>query len=524
MKISRVEEMRWMDRHATESLRIPAGILMENAGQGAAAVLAGERGLKGKKYVILCGLGNNGGDGFVVARKILSNGGIPKVYILGDPGRFQGAAKTNLDMLSPLSLEVKRLETVADVDLGLVIRHADGVVDAIFGTGLDREVGGLHREVIELVNQAGKWVLSLDIPSGINGDTGEIMGAAIQADCTVTFGLPKIGNILYPGYEKCGKLYVTHISFPPVMYNHERLKVQTNDYLPLPVRDRDVHKGGMGDVLFVAGAATYLGAPYFSAMAFLKAGGGYARLATPASVVPIIAGQGREIVFVPLRETKTGAVSADNFDVLMELSAKVDMVVIGPGLSLDPQTQDLIRKLVPAIMKPVLIDGDGITAVAGDPALIQGRSLPTLLTPHPGEMARITGQPVAEIQRRRIDILRAACASWGAFMVLKGAHSLIGCPDGKVFINMTGNPGMATAGSGDVLAGAIAAMVGMGMPWPEAIRKGVYLHGLAGDLAARQQGEDGITAQDILDCLPLALKEDRFSGGRGLGEGIEICP
>ncbi|MFA6412452.1 MAG: NAD(P)H-hydrate dehydratase [Syntrophales bacterium] len=522
MKISRVEEMRWMDRHATESLQIPAEILMENAGQGAAAVLAGERGLNGKRYVILCGTGNNGGDGFVVARKILSNGGTPKVYILGDPGRFQGAAKTNLDMLSLLPLEVRHLETGAE--LGRVIRHADGVVDAIFGTGLDREVRGLHREVIDLVNQERKWVLSLDIPSGVNGDTGEIMGAAIQADCTVAFGLPKTGNILYPGHEKGGKLYVTHISFPPVMYNHERLKIQTNDYLPLPVRGQDVHKGSMGDVLFIAGAKTYMGAPYFSAMAFLKAGGGYARLATPASVVPIIAGQGRELVFVPLRETKAGAVSVDNFGALLELSAKVDMVVIGPGLSLDPQTQDLVRKLVPAIRKPLLIDGDGITAVAGDLALIQGRSFSTVLTPHTGEMARITGQPTAEIQRRRIDILQAACASLGAFIVLKGAHSLIGYPGGQVFINMTGNPGMATAGSGDVLTGAIAAMAGMGMPWPEAIRKGVCLHGRAGDLAARQEGEDGITAQDILDYLPLALKEDRLSGGRGLKDKIEICP
>jgi NAD(P)H-hydrate epimerase len=386
-------------------------------------------------------------------------------------------------------------------------------------------VQGLEREVIDLVNRSGKWVLSLDIPSGINGDTGEIMGVAVQADCTVTFGLPKVGNVLFPGHERCGKLYVTHISFPPSMYGHERLMIQTNDYLPLPRRARDVHKGSVGDVLFVAGAATYLGAPYFSAMAFLKAGGGYARLATPASVVPVVAGQGREIVFVPLRETKAGTIAAENFDALMELSAKVDMVVIGPGLSLDPDTQELVRKLVPALAKPVLIDGDGITAVAGAPALIKERTFPTVLTPHAGEMARITGRSAAEIQRRRIDVLQEACASCGAYIVLKGAHSLIGCPGGQVFINMTGNPGMATAGSGDVLTGVIAAMAGMGMSWPEGIRKGVYLHGLAGDLAAGRWGEDGITAQDILDHLPLAVKEDRLPRvGRGGRNEIEICP
>jgi NAD(P)H-hydrate epimerase len=259
-------------------------------------------------------------------------------------------------------------------------------------------------------------------------------------------------------------------------------------------------------------------------MSFLKGGGGYARLAAPASVVPVIAGQGKEIVFIPLRETKAGSIGADNYDDLMELSAKVDMVVIGPGLSLDPRTQELVRKLVPDLKKPVLIDGDGITAVAGAPALIQERSFPTVMTPHAGEMASITGRSTAEIQRNRVDVLQAACASWGAFIVLKGARSLIGCPDEQVFINMTGNPGMATAGSGDVLTGTIAAMFGMGMPWSEAIRKGVYIHGLAGDLAAGKEGEDGITARDILGYLPLALKEDRLSGGRGSHHDIEICP
>jgi len=521
MKISRVEEMRAMDRRAGEELGISELLLMENAGQAAVYVLEKERGVRGKRYVILCGAGNNGGDGFVVARKILANGGRPDIYLLGDPDRLRGAARKNLEIVSALALEVRPPGTAAE--LRRKIRHADGIVDAVFGTGLDREVRGRHREVIDLINERRSWVLSLDIPSGVNGETGEIMGAAIRADCTVTFGLPKPGNVLYPGCEYGGRLFVSHISFPPWFHEGEELKIQFNDYLPLPIRGRDVHKGDMGDVLFIAGARNYLGAPYFAAMSFLKAGGGYARLATPAGAIPAIAAQGKEIVFVPLRETPEGSMTADNFDELCALAAGVDMVVIGPGISLAPATQNLVRRLAPVIDRPLLIDGDGITAVAGHREMIRSRKAPTVLTPHTGEMARLTGLAVPEIRRRRIDVLQEACASWGAHIVLKGAHSLIGFPDGRVYVNMTGNPGMATAGAGDVLTGAIAAMGATGLSWGEGIRKGVHLHGRAGDMAAAEKGEDGMTAGDILDCLPRAVREDRLTGGTA-NPDVEICP
>jgi len=521
MKISRVEEMRVLDRRAGEELGLSEEILMENAGQAAVGVLAKERGIRGKRYAIVCGLGNNGGDGFVVARKILSNGGCPRVYLLGDPGRLRGAAKVNRDILSALSVEVRHPETAAEVRRDIM--HADGIVDAIFGTGLDREVRGLHREVVDLINTRRSWALSLDIPSGVNGETGEIMGAAVRADCTVTFGLPKPGNVLHPGCEQGGRLYVSHISFPPSFYSGDELRIRFNDPLPLPPRGRDVHKGAMGDVLFIAGAANYFGAPYFAAMSFLKTGGGYARLAAPASAIPAIASQGKELVFLPLRETPEGAVAADNFDTLCAVAEQVDMVVIGPGLSLVPATQNLVRRLVPVIAKPLLLDGDGLTAVAGHRELVKGRSFPTVLTPHDGEMARLTGHAVPEIKKRRLDVLQEACASWGAHIVLKGARSLIGSPEGGICVNMTGNPGMATAGSGDVLTGAVAAMFTMGLPWREGIRMGVFLHGRAGDLAAARLGEDGLTAGDLLQDLPQAVREMREAVLPAFGFGVEIC-
>jgi len=277
MKISSVGEMRAMDRQAIEKFGISEEILMENAGQASFQVLSREFGVAGRRYIIFCGAGNNGGDGLVVARHILAGGGTPRVFLVGDPERLRGAAKTNWGIIARLPIEVKRVKEIAAVRSAVL--HADGIVDALFGTGLDREVEGVCREAIDLINAAGRPVLSLDIPSGVCGDTGEILGTAVRADHTVTFGLPKIGNMLYPGCGLCGRLHVTHISFPPSLYDDEAIPIETNGFISLPPREPTAHKGSVGDVLFIAGAAGYFGAPYFSAMSFLKAGGGYARLA-----------------------------------------------------------------------------------------------------------------------------------------------------------------------------------------------------------------------------------------------------
>ena len=507
MKISRVSEMRGLDRTAIEKFGIIEDLLMENAGQAVYFALLKEFGIKDKKFVVFCGIGNNGGDGFVIARKIHSNGGDVKVFVLGDQSKFKGAAKMNLDIVSGLPVEVRPLESAESVKIDLY--HCDAVVDAIFGTGLTRNVGGVYRDVIELVNGSGKTVFCVDIPSGVQGDTGKIMGTAMRADYTVTFGLPKIGNMLFPGYGLCGKLYVTHISFPPSMYNTDSMKIEINHPLRHAPRDQDGHKGDFGEVLFIAGASSYFGAPYYAALSLLKAGGGYSRLAVPGSMAPFIANKGSEIVFVPQKETGSGSISIENKDALLELSDKMDMVVLGPGLSLDEETQQLARGLAREITKPLLIDGDGITALCEDLEIATERKAETILTPHLGEMSRMTKMGVGEIDANKIDILQRTAKKLNAMIVLKGAHSLIGYPDERVFINMSGNPGMATAGSGDVLTGTIAAMFGLGLSIDDAVRKGVFIHGFSGDLAARDKGEDGITAQDILDYLPLAMKMDR---------------
>ena len=518
MKVSRVSEMRALDRTAIEQFGIIEELLMENAGQVVYSVLLGEFGIEGKRFLVFCGLGNNGGDGLVVARKIHSNGGAVKVFLLGDPARFKGAARLNYDIVSRLPIEVQRLESVEALEADIDRCHA--IVDGILGTGITRNVEGLYRDVIESINGSGKPVFSIDIPSGVHGDTGQVMGAAVRADHTVTFGLPKLGNVLFPGYELGGRLYVSHISFPPSMTTAHSLKVEISRPLQLPLPKGDAHKGSFGQVLFIAGAAGYYGSPYLAVLSFLKAGGGYARLAAPRSITPFLASKGSEIVFLPQDETCAGSIARSNRAALLAVSQSMDIVVLGPGLSLEAETQQLVRELTAGIQKPLLIDGDGITDISYDLEIVKNRKAETILMPHLGEMTRITGMDVGEIDTHKVDVLRRAAGELGATIVLKGARSLIGVPDGRVFVNMSGNPGMATAGSGDVLAGTIAAMFGLGLSLPDAVRQGVFVHGLAGDLAAEGAaplvGEDGITAQDILETLPLAVKAVR----RGLDERL----
>ncbi|MGQ9546039.1 MAG: NAD(P)H-hydrate dehydratase [Dehalococcoidia bacterium] len=504
MKVATVAEMRELDRRAAEEYHVTEDLLMENAGEAVYFVILQEFGVRGHKFVVFCGGGNNGGDGLAVARKIHSSGGDVMVFLLDDETKFKGAARKNLEILSRMPVEISKVSSIESVKEELV--GCDAIVDAIFGTGLVRKVSGIYYDVIRLINESQSIVFSVDVPSGINGNTGEVMGEAVQADYTVTFGLPKLGNMLYPGYDHCGKLYVSHISFPPALYDSADIKVAINNPLELPERARDTHKGSYGRALFIAGSSSYLGAPYFSALSFLKAGGGLSYLATPESMSPFLASKGSEIVLVPQKETPSKSIALANKDELLEFSQRVDMVILGPGLSLARETQELVRALVLEVDKPLLIDGDGITALTGDLERIKRRAAPTILTPHLGEMSRIAKVDISEINRNKIDLLQRTAKELNAIIVLKGAHSLIGYSDGTVFINLSGNPGMATAGSGDVLTGAIAAMYGLGLPLEDAVRMGVFIHGLSGDVAAVDKGEDGMTAQDILDYLPKAMK------------------
>ncbi|MDP2919530.1 MAG: NAD(P)H-hydrate dehydratase [Dehalococcoidia bacterium] len=508
MKVCKVSEIRELDKRAVEEYRIPAGILMENAGQAVYQVIRKEFGIGSNRFLVLCGPGNNGGDGFVVARHLHAAGANVKVLILADSEKYRGEAKQNLDILTRFPLEITSVTTSPQIQNALA--DSDVVVDALLGTGLDREVTALFRETIESVNKSGKKVVAIDVPSGVNGDTGRVMGTAIKADCTVTFGLPKVGNLLYPGFGQGGKLFVSHISYPQTLSNANILLVELAPPIPLPPRRADTNKMDYGPVLVIAGAANYFWAPHASAYSFLKAGGGYVHLACPKSLAPAVAKRGREVVFQPQDETASGSIALSNKDHLLQLASRMRMVVMGPGLSLNEETQELVRILAREIDKPLLLDGDGITAVAKEPSLISHRPAPTIMTPHVGEMMRLTGLAREQIENDPVNTLQSSAANLNAYLVLKGPHSLVGYPEGNVFINVSGatggQAGMATAGTGDVLNGTIAAMYCLGLETGEAVRTGVFIHGLAGDLAALKKGPDGMTARDVLNLLPAAVR------------------
>lgn len=507
MRVCTVEEIAALDGRAVEEHRIPEEILMENAGGAVHEVIRREMGTAGRRCVVLSGIGNNGGDGFVVARRLLSSGAEVRTFVLGDPKSYRGAARRNYETLRACGASV---EADADADtIARALGACDAAVDALLGTGISREVEGRFREAVEALNASPAPVYSVDIPSGVDGDTGRVWGVAVDASATVTFGLPKRGNLLYPGAARGGHLYVSHISYPPALTDASEVSVFVNATPPLPERTPWGHKGSFGQTLFVAGARSYYGAPSLSSLSLLKAGGGYSRLAAPRSMTPHLAPLAGEVVYMPQDETEEGSLALTAEGTIVEIAEAVDFVVLGPGVSLAEETRELVRRLAAAIENPLLIDGDGLTAVSEDLDAVRDRGAPTVLTPHPGEMSRLTGRPTGEIVADPIPPVQELARDLGAVVVLKGAHSLIGLPDRRVFINLSGNSGMGSAGSGDVLTGTIAAMHGLGLDFEDAVRTGVFLHGVAGDVAAAEKGEDGITARDVLEHLPAAVRAYR---------------
>ncbi len=500
-------EMRALDRWTIDH-GTPGHVLMERAGAGAALVLRRRLRPRGR-VVIVCGRGNNGGDGFVVARH-LRRAGLPvEVWLVARPEAVEGDAGRMLAAWQKGRGQVHPLTTATDVAaLARRLEGAAAVVDALFGTGLNAPVTGLAAEVIATVNAAGVPVLAIDIASGLSADTGVALGAAVKASVTATFGQAKIGQLLHPGVELSGTLEVLDIGIPAdalaAVAPRTTLLEEMEVGRLLPPRSREAHKGTFGHVLLVAGSRGKLGAALLAAEGALRSGAGLTTLAVPATLQPLCEGRVREVMSAALADTGDGSAALADGAALVELLRGRAAVVCGPGLGLHAETRTLVAEVVRRCSVPLVLDADGLNAVAATDVL-RARPGPTVLTPHPGEMARLLGSSTTDVQRDRPGAAHALAGGQGVIVVLKGARTIVAAPDGRAAISPTGNPGMASGGTGDVLAGVLGGLLAQGLEPFAAATLAVFAHGAAGDAVASRRGETGLVAGDLLGELPPTL-------------------
>jgi hydroxyethylthiazole kinase-like uncharacterized protein yjeF len=524
MKILTAAQMREIDRITIEELGMPSLTLMENAGLRFVEVLESRFApIAQQRIAILCGKGNNGGDGLVIARQLWMRHGIhPRVILLADPITLSPDAAVNFRFLTRIGREpwvVRGLEEWITAKQDLL--DSTLLIDAILGTGLQQPLEGFTLEVVSDVNStfAHVPIAAVDIPTGLPSDSGDYFGEAVHATLTVTFTAPKVSQIFPPNRDCAGELVVRSIGTPPELLL-ERSDfflnlLEPSDVAPLlEPRMPDAHKGDFGHVLLIAGSRGRTGAAALAGQAALRSGAGLVTVATAQSALPVIAASMPELMTEALPETDTGSISMRAFDhgLLRKLVDGKTLLAIGPGLSQHPDTAALVRRMVQEFARevhlPMVLDADALNALAGAAELLDGRECVTVITPHPGEMARLAGISTSDVQSRRVETARAMAMGHHIYVVLKGHGTLIAEPGGQVFVATTGNPGMATAGMGDSLTGITAAFLAQfaGRPAAQVIAAAVYLHGLAGDLAAAELGEIPVTAGDIMRFFPQALR------------------
>ena len=502
--------MQSFDRTAIEAFEMPGLLLMENAGRAFVDALAAECGdLRGRRILVVCGKGNNGGDGFVIARHLSNRGGSVRAYLLGRPEELKGDALTNYRITSKMagpSLEFLGPPAGA---MPVNLPDAEIVVDALFGTGFSGEVSGVYRDVIEQINKRNWFVASVDIPSGVSASDGTVANIAVNAKLTVTMGLAKIGHYTGAGGDHAGKVVVVDISIPSQIFQVTGpacYLVHAEDVgRVLPKRPRRAHKYSVGKLFVLAGSRNFTGAPAMCAQAAMVSGAGAVILGAPKSIHHTLAAKLTEVIIEPLEETAEGTIAESAMDVIRKRVEWADAVAIGPGISRNPETDRLVLSLIAQVKKPLILDADGLNAAATDPTIFERRSGETVLTPHTGELGRLVRSEAADIERTRVESARRAARQFGAVVVLKGASTATADVSGDVYLNPTGNPGMATIGVGDVLTGLIAGLRAQGLTSLQAAYGGVFIHGLAGDVAASHRGERSILALDILAAVPSAF-------------------
>jgi NAD(P)H-hydrate epimerase len=510
MHVVTPQQMREVDARAIKKYKVPGLTLMEKAGRALAeqaeAMLGDQR-----SVCVICGKGNNGGDGFAAARMLAENGFQTSVFLLGRINDVKGDALTNAKKLGKSGLKVREIVSAAGLtSLKKDLAGSHLVIDAIFGTGFRGPVEKNIAPAIDLINASGRPVLSADIPSGVDGESGQAAGPAVRASVTVTMGLLKTGLLFHPGKELAGRVMLADIGFPEKCIAEQRTDVQLAGHQTarnwLPDRKPDAHKGSCGTVLVLAGSAGMTGAAHLASLAAMRSGAGLAYLGIPESLNDILEAKLTEVITKPLPETRNRTLSLAALERILKLTGKADALVIGPGLSAHPETAELVQAVIKSVSIPAVVDADGLNALSAGPELL-GCPARLVLTPHYGELARLMKVGIPQIKAEPLKYALEAAKKFNQMIVLKGAPTVTARPDGRAWINPTGNSGMATAGSGDVLAGLIGGLLAQGLAPERAAVLGAYLHGSAGDLAAEIKTKYCMLAGDILDALPEAYKK-----------------
>ena len=503
------EQMQAIDRHAIDDFGIPGITLMENAGVGIIQELQRRfPDLSHKKIFIFCGKGNNGGDGFVIARHLFSLDSEVRVLLAGKLSELKGDAATNAVSARKIGIQVDELDPDSLNRHDHKLRHCDIIIDAVFGTGLNKPVAGFMEKVIDKINQFEKFVVSVDINSGVDSESGQLMGPHVKSDLTLALACWKQSHLLHPSAGVMKETRLIDIGIPEKARVKQNIRVHQCEEEDIKSyfqkRNPNSHKGDYGHVLVLAGSRGKEGAAGLTALAVLRSGAGLCTLALPASCQKAV--HPMEVMTAPLPETANGTLSLQAKEPILDLLKDKSALAIGPGITTDPETVALIGEILPLIQCPLVLDADALNAISSHKDWLEKLKPETVLTPHPKEMSRLTGVSTQEIQRNRVATAAQFATEHSLTLVLKGSPTLIALADGSVTINPTGNAGMATGGSGDVLTGIIAGLMAQGLTPCSASIAGSYIHGQAGDHFAETESQTTLIAGDLLRCLPESLK------------------
>jgi len=499
MRLVTPEEMGVIDRTARERFGVPGIVLMENAARGLVDIIEDYFPLEGLRVLVVCGSGNNGGDGLAAARHLVIRGAEVKTFLLGDSSRLKGDALTNARIIG--------IDSRRGLDRLIQDFKPDVIIDAIFGTGFRGRPEGKYRKAISLINESDAFIVAVDIPSGVNGKDGTVEDVAVVADLTITMCLPKTGLFLYPGREYCGDLWVTDIGITPEMIGSGKTNLIDDEEVRgiIPHRPPSGHKGTFGKVIVVAGSRGFSGAACLTASAALRMGAGLVLLGVPDGLIDVVEAKLTEVVKFSLPDTGRVTFSRKAVQPLLSRLKDASVLAIGPGISTDPETKEFLFRIIARSPVPMVIDADGVNNIATEPGILKQRRAPIILTPHPGELSRLIKLSPAEINQNRIEIARGYARRYEVILVIKGAPTVVGSPQGEVWVNPTGNSGLASGGSGDVLTGMIGGLIAQGVDPYEAAKAGVYLHGLAADLALEEENEYSLIAGDLLRFIGPAI-------------------